>query len=586
MSTLQLRPARARKLAPALDAVSRRRLPASVRLPLACALLTLAVGTVLYFFGPPGVDRAAHVYHTTQFEQHGWRVWNNYWYAGRYELLNYSILFYPMAAIAGIGTVVLASLAAGTALFATIVQSVPVRRGRVWPALAFAISWPATLISGQYPFMLGSAFAMAAILALIRHHAIVALGIAALTALTSPLAFLLLTVVLAGLAVGAGRDLFRRPRARLACAGLLLLAAAEVLVLRLFPVEGRFPFGFGDLAWLLLFVAVGLVAARSVPVLRGIFLAYGLAATLVWFFPSGVGGNFERLADYWASALLLLAYAVRPQPMRRGALLVLAVAVIAQAVPIVRMTDGGLQERADKASFWSGAVQFLTEHADPNHRVEVVSTWGHWESYHLAQRDIPLTRGWFRQDDFPINLPLYDGALDPANYQRWISSLAVQYVVLPRDELDYSSRKEAEMLALGRGSLPFLRFVHRDPHVDIYQVIDPTPLLTLAQATGPTATVYDQPTVIRFDATSLALWLPSPGVYDLRVRYTPFWRASDPVGVCIAPGSNGMTRLTASRGGPLTLQFDLTLGRSTSQALGTAAPVCAATPPNAVSARH
>jgi hypothetical protein len=392
--------------------------------------------------------------------------------------------------------------------------------------------------------------------------------------------------VLAGLAIGAGRDLFRRPRARVAGAGLLLLAAVEVLVLRLFPVEGRFPFGLGDLAWLLLFVAVGLVAARSVPVLRGIFVAYGLAATLVWFFPSGVGGNFERLADYWASALLLLAYAIRPQPMRRGALLVLAVAVVAQAVPIVRMTDGGLQERADKASFWSGTVQFLTEHADPNHRVEVVSTWGHWESYHLAQRDIPLTRGWFRQDDFPINLPLYDGALDPANYQRWISSLAVQYVVLPRDELDYSSRKEAEMLALGRGELPFLRFVHRDPHVDIYEVVDPTPLLTLSQATGPTATVYDQPTVIRFDATSLALWLPGPGVYDLRVRYTPFWRASDPVGVCIAPGENGMTRLTASRGGPLTLQFDLTLGRSTSQALGTAAPVCAATPPNAVSAGH
>jgi hypothetical protein len=561
-------------------------LPPSLRLPLACALLTLAVGTVLYFLGPPGVDRAAHVYHTTQFEQHGWRVWNNYWYAGRYELLNYSILFYPIAAVAGIGTVVLASLAAGTALFAGIVQNVPLRRGQRWPVLAFAISWPATLIAGQYPFMLGAALAMAAILALMRHHAITALFLTALTLLTSPLAFLLLTVVLVGLAAGAGRALFSRPRARLAGAGLALLMAAEVMVLRLFPVEGRFPFGLGDLAWLLLFVAVGTVAARSVPMLRGIFVAYGIAAIIVWIFPSGVGGNFERLADYWASALLLLAYAVRPQPVRRGALAVLAIAVIAQAVPIVRMTDGGLQERADKASFWSGAVQFLTEHADPNHRVEVVSTWGHWESYHLAQHDIPLTRGWFRQDDFPINLPLYDGALDPANYQRWISSLAVQYVVLPRDELDYSSRKEAEMLALGRGALPFLRFVHRDSHVDIYQVIDPTPLLTLAQATGPTATVYDQPSVIRFDATSLALWLPNAGVYDLRVRYTPFWRASDPVGICIAPGNNGMTRLTASRGGPVTLQFDLTLARSTSQALGSATPVCASTPPNAVSARH
>lgn len=585
MSTLQLRPPRVRKLAPAAAAVRRIPLATALRMPLVCGALTLAIGLILYLVGPPGVDRAAHVYHTAQFEQHGWRVWNNYWYAGRYELLNYSILFYPLAAVAGIGTVVLTGLAAGSAVFAGIVQSVT-HRWRWWPSLAFAVSWPATLIAGQYPFVLGSAFAMVALLALIRHRAITALVLTALTALTSPLSFLLLTVVLAGLAVGGGRALFQRPRARLAGVGLLVLVAAEVLMLRLFPVEGRFPFTFGDLSWLLLFVAVGAVVARSVPMLRGLFLAYGVAAFAVWLFPSGVGGNFERLADYWATALLLLAYAVRPQPIRRSAVVVLAVAVVAQAVPIVRTLDGGLQERADKASFWNGAVQFLTQNADPNHRVEVVSTWGHWESYHLAQRDIPLTRGWFRQDDFPINVPLYDGALDAANYQRWLSSLAVEYVVLPRDELDYSSRKEAEILALGRGALPFLRFVHRDPHVDIYQVVDPTPLLTLAKATGPTATTYDQPSVIRFDATSLALWLPSAGVYDLRVRYTPFWRAGDPAGMCIAPGANGMTRLTASRGGPVVLQFDLTLARSTSQALGTAAPVCATTPANAVSAGH
>ena len=49
-------------------------------------------------------------------------------------------------------------------------------------------------------------------------------------------------------------------------------------------------------------------------------------------------------------------------------------------------------------------------------------------------------------------------------------------------------------------------------------------MLTQAQATGPTATPYDAPDVIRFDATSLALWLPSAGVYDLRVRFTPFWK--------------------------------------------------------------
>ena len=557
------------------------RLPAALRLPLGCAALTLAIGLVLYVFGPPGVDRAAHVYHTAQFEQHGWRVWNNYWYAGRYELLNYSILFYPLAAVAGIGTVVLTGLAAGSALFAGLVQSVT-PRGRVWPAVAFAVSWPAILLAGQYPFALGAAFAMGALLALINHRALTALALVALTALTSPLAFLLLTVVLAGVAAGGGAELFRRPRARFALAGLFVLVAAEVVVLRLFPVEGRFAFYLGDLGWLELFVVVGAIVARSVPMLRGLFLAYGLAALLVFVFPSGVGGNFERLADYWATALLLLAYAVRPQAMRRSALVVLTVAVVAQAVPIVRTLDGGLQERADSATFWSGAVQFLQAHADPNHRVEVVSTWGHWESYHLAQSDIPLTRGWFRQDDFPINLPLYDGALDPEVYHRWISSLAVGYIVLPRDELDYSSRKEAEMLALGHSALPWLKFVHRDPHVDIYQVLEPTPMLTQALATGPTATAYDAPSVIRFDATSLALWLPSAGVYDLRVRYTPFWKVNDPTGICVAPSGNGMTRLTASRGGPVTLSFDLTLARSTSQALGSPATVCAAPPPNAV----
>ena len=114
-------------------------------------------------------------------------------------------------------------------------------------------------------------------------------------------------------------------------------------------------------------------------------------------------------------------------------------------------------------------------------------------------------------------------------------------------------------------------------------MLDPTPLLTQAQATGPTATGYDAPSVIRFDATSLALWLPSAGVYDLRVRYTPFWKASDPIGDLRRAGrerhdaADGVTAAARSR-----CSFDLTLARSTSQALGSPATVCAAPPPNAV----
>ena len=34
------------------------------------------------------------------------------------------------------------------------------------------------------------------------------------------------------------------------------------------------------------------------------------------------------------------------------------------------------------------------------------------QSYHLASQDIPIVRGWFRQDDFPANEALYLGDLD------------------------------------------------------------------------------------------------------------------------------------------------------------------------------
>ena len=172
-----------RRLAAPAVAIKRLRLPAALRLPVGCAALTLAIGLVLYVFGPPGVDRAAHVYHTAQFEQHGWQVWNNYWYAGRYELLNYSILFYPLAAVAGIGTRG-AGRASRPARRCSPRSSSPSRRA----AAVLAGSWRSpsrgrrSLLAGQYPFALGAAFAMGALVALVRHRALTALALVALTA--------------------------------------------------------------------------------------------------------------------------------------------------------------------------------------------------------------------------------------------------------------------------------------------------------------------------------------------------------------------------------------------------------------------
>ena len=173
--------------------------------------------------------------------------------------------------------------------------------------------------------------------------------------------------------------------------------------------------------------------------------------------------------------LLLLAYAVRPQSMRRSAIVVLTVAVVAQAVPIVRTLHGGLQERADSAA--SGAAPCSSCRPTPTR-----TTASRWSRRGATGRATTSRRATSRSraagSGRTTSRSTCRSTTAPSTrevYHRWISSLAVGYVVLPRDELDYSSRKEAEMLALGHGALPWLKFVHRDPNVDIYQVLEPTP---------------------------------------------------------------------------------------------------------------
>ena len=62
--------------------------------------------------GPPGSDFAAHLYQSNLLENHGFGVWNNFWYAGRYSFVTYSLLYYPLAVLLGIKLLAVASIAA------------------------------------------------------------------------------------------------------------------------------------------------------------------------------------------------------------------------------------------------------------------------------------------------------------------------------------------------------------------------------------------------------------------------------------------------------------------------------------------
>src|ERR1044072_4617977 len=64
--------------------------------------LAASLAALLLWATPPGIDWAAHAYQRTFLLQHGFAIWNNFWYAGRYSFVTYSLLYYPLAAVLGI----------------------------------------------------------------------------------------------------------------------------------------------------------------------------------------------------------------------------------------------------------------------------------------------------------------------------------------------------------------------------------------------------------------------------------------------------------------------------------------------------
>src|SRR5579864_7538553 len=206
----------------------------------ACA--AAAIAAVLAWLGPPGTDLAAHAYQRTLFLEHGFTFWNNFWYAGRYSFVTYSLIYYPLAAAFGIKLLAVATIALAALAFAVVVwrEWGPATR---WSSRSFAAVWAGIVLSAAFPFALGFALALLAIWALQANARWRFTGLALLTLAASPLAFLLLAIVLAG--IGLGRRVSLRS-ARLPVAVIVVAGLGEVVLWRLFPGGGRFPFHTAD----------------------------------------------------------------------------------------------------------------------------------------------------------------------------------------------------------------------------------------------------------------------------------------------------------------------------------------------------
>jgi hypothetical protein len=515
-------------------------LPASLlNRALVAAALSACVATLLLLLGPPGRDLAAHAYQRELFLEHGFALWNNLWYAGRYSFVTYSVLYYPLAAAVGIAPLAVASIAAATYAFALVAGREWGESAR-WPTFAFAVVWTFTVFSAAYPFALGFALALLALSALQVHRTWRFAVLAAFALAASPLAFVFLTLVL--LAVAAARRTTTRGLLVPALA-VVAIVAVELLLRRLFADSGRFPFPTREFVAIVLFCIVGAALTARVArarTLHTLFIVYLAACAVVFAVPSSIGENIARLR-FAAIPLALLTITLRQWRPLLVSVPVLLLAVSYNLTPLAASVVVGSNDPTAERAFWQPVVAFLREHSTPAYRVEVVDTKGHWGAAYLPRAGIPLARGWYRQDDFPQNRILYR-RYDSGDYLRWLRRLAVRYVVLTPGPHDYSARREATLLRSERSGL---RVAWRTPTVTIYAVPKPRPL-----AVGPHPAA-----VVALTPTRARLRVAGPGTYDVAIRSSPYWQASRG---CLTASDGGMLRLTVQRAGAVELRFAVT----------------------------
>jgi hypothetical protein len=500
-----------------------------------CALAAAAGAAALIWLGPPGADLAAHVYQRAMFIQHGFALWSNYWYAGHYSYITYSVLYYPLAAVIGIKLLAVATAALAAAAFASLIHSEWPTAGP-WPARAFAFVAAASVLSGAYPYALGFAIGLLALRAARGNPRLFAL-LLALTFAASPLAFGLIALILVAAAASA--------RSRIGARGatVITLAGLGAVLWRLFPDGGRFPFSVTELGAGLAFCAVGAAFTWHVPaakLLRSFFVVYAAACLTFFVIPSGIGENIVRLR-FVALPIAVLAFSLRRW---RPVLPAVITVVLAASWNITPLAFSYAHESADpsaSAAYWHPVVKYLHRHLTASYRVEAVDTTGHWEAVYLPQAGIPIARGWFRQDDFPQNALLY-GQLRPGAYLHWLRGLGVRYVVLTDAPSDYSARTEARLLRSGRsGLIPVLR----STHATVYSVPAPSGIVTGAPGAS----------VTHFDATAITVDLPARGNYRVAVHYSPYWQAVD---ACVSQLADGMLGLEVLHPGRFKVEFAVT----------------------------
>lgn len=483
-------------------------------------------------------DLAAHLYRADLFAREGFTIWNGNWYGGHHTPA-YSVLFPPLAHLLTPQVAGALAAVAAAALFEPLARTQFGERAR-WGALWFGVAVGVSLFTGRLPFLLGVAVGLGALVALQRGRLALAGALALTCSLASPVAGLFLALA------AVAYELAARTRSGAALAALAV--AAPVLVSVAFPEGGYQPFTFKSFAAVPIFCALlVLVLPREHKTLRIGAALYAVAAVAAYLIDTPMGNNAVRLAELFGGAVVVCFLPWRRElRLRRSFLVALFVTLAAWPLyPTVRDLIRNARDQSTRASYYEPLLDFLEREGREPGRIEIPFTRAHFEAYEVA-RQWPIARGWQRQLDIERNRLFYDGVLNDLTYATWLSENGVRYVALPDAPLDFSARKEKELI---ERDPPYLRQRWASEHWRVYEVVLPHPLLIADDGADVRLTS------LRSDEFTLDV--REPGGVLVRAAWSRYW---EPRSGCVERDGH-WTRLTAVKPGPLRVTQAISVGR-------------------------
>lgn len=505
-------------------------LPGSVRRweTLLGPAIALVLGLFVILAARWGPDWPAQEFRAWIASYDGLHVWTNRWYGGQ-ALPSYSVLYPVVAGAAGAGLCgLVASIVAAWAA-ATLAPEGPWRSRLFHVSVGLGLT--ENLLIGQVPFLLGLAFGLLAIKALMSGRPVVVITLLAiLSGLSSPLAGALLLVTIP--AFGMAFD-WRRPLG-------LTGAAIGPAVSSIFGGSGGpFPFQWQALgATSLLCALLGWTARGKRPV-QCFAVCYWVVAVAMFAAPNPIGGNITRIGKL--IALPLACHFLAVTRARRVAPTV-AVAVLAflwPAVPFASSIAHGAGDPSQHRAYYTGLLRFLKTQDASTGRIEIPFTREHWETLWVAQ-SFPLARGWERQTDLQYNAVLY-GPLSQSAYRRWLDDNSVSLVAVPNVALDYGGQSEEAVID---EKPSYLQPVWHDRNWSVWRVAGAYPVVTGAA------------TLVHLAPSSISMHFSKPGMATVHIRDSKLWQVQGASG-CVDATPESWLAVHARHQGTVTIDASL-----------------------------